>query len=1269
MSVTRRRARSLSFQIFLCVLLAAAVCARAERLPVRTYSTANGLAHDEITRIFQDSHGFLWFCTTDGLSRFDGSGFTTYTAKDGLAFSYVTAILESRRGVYWITTNGGGVSRFDPSAGERGDQLFTTYRLDVETANKTNFVFEDHAGNIWVGTDNGLYRLNGGNPGGTFQRIELNISSSQELILEIQTLVEDDAGSLWIGCSEGLVRLLPDGRAIHYPLLPAEGVDYVWSLLKDGDGRIWAGDQSGLLVFKPAAATASSTDESFAELVQSRGRKGAAPVPLTRASLPQSPGEARWYTTADGLPNNNLHALFQSRDGRIWIGTRGGGLAVLGDESLRTYAAAQGLTDRINALAEDRDGNLWIGTQTSGAIKVVRSGLLSYGTAEGLGTPEVISIFEDLAGELIALSTKWTLNRFDGDKFTSVRVNLPQNILESSSGRWMIIQDHLGEWWVATNQGLYRFPKVSRLEELARARPVASYTVRDGLADNYISRLYEDSRGDIWLGSFHPPVTLTRWERATNTFHRFSETDGLPPQNWPHVFTEDRAGHLWIGMHNGGLMRYRDNRLEFFGADAGVPMGLTQGLYFDHAGRLWAAVRGRGTGRINDPLSDAPRAVPFAADDELSSENLWCFTEDRWGFVYIGTERGINKLNDATGQIKYITTADGLIKNQVSVAFRDRSGALWFGTPEGVSRLLPEPDAPTPPPPVMISGLRVAGIAQPISELGATSLPQLELSADQNQLQIEFFSIALAAGEAVRYQYMLEGADRDWSQPTEQRIVNYARLAPGSYRFLVRAVSSDGVTSEAPAQIRFKILPPIWQRWWFVTLAALCVGLAIFSLDRYRVRRMRELDAALNKSNLLTEELTVQGAELKKANRTLELEYDVTNILAEASAPGEAAPKILETICRVIEWDVGVIWNVDEAVGRLRCQEVWPPHTATDMALGSRVIHHTYGKWQGLPGRVWASGQAQWTTTPGNETNINSIAERSQGELKSAFGFPITLEGEVVGVLQFFSQEKRERDTELLEMMSNVGAQIGQLIERKQAEEALQRSREERLRELERVRTRIATDLHDDIGSSLTQIVILSEVAQASLNGHDTPVAEPLTKITNVSNELVEAMSDIVWAINPKKDHLSDLVQRMRRFASDIFSACQIHFTLRAPHTESDIQLGANVRRELFLIFKESVNNIARHSGCTEAGIEFYAESGSLVLKLSDNGKGFDVKAASAGTRYSKGGNGLVSMRRRAEELGGSFEINSQPGAGTSIILRVPLGQGQSFESPHPNGR
>jgi ligand-binding sensor domain-containing protein/signal transduction histidine kinase len=1051
--------RLVSFRIVLLMSLLLIVweSARAEQLPVKTYTIADGLAHDQIRKIFQDSHGFLWFCTTDGLSRFDGYRFATYTAKNGLAFSFVNDMLESRVGVYWIATNGGGVSRFDPSASALSGanatgkaDLFITYRIGDDSANKVNTIYEDHSGNIWAGTDNGLFRLDGGNVVGTFKQVELGIRSRPDQIVEVEAMVEDDEGSLWVGINQGLVRIIPDGRALHYPLEPGQSsVDYVWSLFRDKDGRVWAGHQSGLLVFKPEGGTQAKPDDDFSRRVQIKkqqtGKAGKAQI--AKSSLPAANGEARWYTLADGLSHNNVHALHQSSDGRMWIGTQGGGLNVFDGERFRNYSAAQGLSNRIEALAEDRDGNLWVGTQASGAMKIARSGLLSYSEMDGLGNPEIVSIFESRAGELIVVSSKWTINRFDGERFTAVRLNLPQKIIDSSSGRWVIIQDHTGEWWAATNQGLYRFPNVNRIEDLARVRPFAAYTTREGMADNYISRLFEDSHGDIWIGTFNPPETLTRWERATDTFQRYSEKDGIPPLNWVNVFAEDSAGNLWIGLHNGGMMRHRNNRFEIFGAAEGVPIGLTSGLYFDSAGRLWLAVRTRETGRIDDPTGEHPRAAAFIASEKLSSESLWCFTEDGWGNIYIGTARGIDRLNPTTSEIKHFTTGDGLIKSEVTKAFRDRSGTLWFGTPEGLSRLIPAEEHPSSPPPVLISGLRIAGVAYPISELGTTEVSGLELEARQNQIEIDFFGLSFSAGESLHYQYMIEGVDRDWSAPTDQRTVT-ANVRPGSYRFLVRAISADGHVTDKPAVISFTIFPPVWQRWWFIAMVALLSAVLAYTLYRYRVAQLLKL---------------------------------------------------------------------------------------------------------------------------------------------------------------------------------------------------------------ERVRTRIATDLHDDIGASLSQIAILSEVVSQRVGTEASPVREPLSMIAGTSREMVDAMSDIVWAINPKRDHLSDLSQRMRRFASDILSARDIRFSFHAPEAEKKLRLGTDLRREVYLIFKESVNNMVKHANCTEADLLFQIEHGWLTVKVSDNGEGFDVAAATNGDHQGMGGHGLASMQKRAEGIGGSYRIESKKNQGTTVILHVPL--------------
>ena len=432
---------------------------------------------------------------------------------------------------------------------------------------------------------------------------------------------------------------------------------------------------------------------------------------------------------------------------------------------------------------------------------------------------------------------------------------------------------------------------------------------------------------------------VVRWERATESFHIYSEAEGLPTNSPPTAYREDAAGNLWLGFYEGGLARYRDGRFRLFTQSDGMPAGPVRALYLDHAGRLWAATGQGGVVRLDDPQADHPRFVTYTTADGLSSNSVSCITEDKLGRMYFGTARGLDRFDLETKRIRHYTKAEGLASNAVTVAFRDRQGALWFGTDLGLSRLIPGPDPPQQQPPILISGLRIAGDSQPISALGETEVSGLVLNPTQNQLSIDFVGLGFAAGEGLKYQYKLVGANEEWSAPTDQRTINYASLSPGRYRFMVRAVTADGIISPTPATITFTILRPLWQRWWFITLAALLVGLIAAAIIRNRVARLIEL---------------------------------------------------------------------------------------------------------------------------------------------------------------------------------------------------------------ERVRTRIAADLHDDIGSGLSRIAILSEVARQQV-GRDTSVGEPLAVIAGASRDLVDSMSDIVWAINPNKDQLSDLVQRMRRFASDLFTARQIEFRFQAP--------------------------------------------------------------------------------------------------------------------------
>ena len=199
------------------------------------------------------------------------------------------------------------------------------------------------------------------------------------------------------------------------------------------------------------------------------------------------------------------------------------------------------------------------------------------------------------------------------------------------------------------------------------------------------------------------------------------------------------------------------------------------------------------------------------------------------------------------------------------------------------------------------------------------------------------------------------------------------------------------------------------------------------------------------------------------------------------------------------------------------------------------------------------------------------------------------------------------------------------------------------------LRTRIATDLHDDIGANLTRISMLSEVAKQKL-GENGAEDSPLISISRIARESVGSMSDIVWAINPERDTLLELTRKMRRHAYEVFTLRDIDLHFNATDANDSLRLGVDVRRDLLLIFKEAVNNAARHSGCTQVNIDLQIRPSQLVLEISDNGTGFDQSLESEG-------NGLRSMKRRAEALGGTLEITSSRGVRTVIRVSIPVGR------------
>ncbi len=994
------------WQTILVVLAAFPAFLESELLPIRTYSTADGLAADHVDCVVSDSRGFLWFCTPEGLSRFDGNHFVSYGVKEGLPHQAISAFIETRSGEHWIGTPR-GVARINSGSGAP----FATYRLGQEA--KQNFItdiLEARSGEIWCATAAGLFQWR--NPLNSHRK-ELPIPAPL-----ITSLAEGSDGDLWFG-TQGEVSL-HGANGVVRNFTAKDGLPGQWveALLMDSKGRMWAALRGGLALITRRAAGDWSVEKVYR----------------------QDSGLAHW----------DVKALLEASDGTLWVGTAYGISRLRLIESdpavFQSLTRAQGLSDQqITALAEDPAGNIWAGTEGAGVMRIARLGFTTYRESDGLDTDRVMSVFEDRARTLLAVTTGPvgpSVNIFDGTRFHS---STPKEFHEHPTWGWhqVLLQSRSGEWWAATKQGLCRFP-MANASDLNGKNPKACYA-----RDSIFFRVFEDSKGGIWASAQSKAGDrLMRWNRDTDTIVDFPapRIPGQPADDLISAFAEDRRGNIWLGLLKGGLYRYDGRTFQHYQRIDGLPGGPIGALLADETG-VWVGSNGGGLGHIVNTSDDRLRIDVYNTDRGLASNAIHSLVNDLQGRIYAGTGKGVDRLDPKNGHIRHFSSADGLAHGEIKSAVRDRSGSLWFATTQGVSRLTTTDDRAPVVPRVLITDLQVAGKPYPLSQLGEVRVSALELKPSQNQLRVDFVGVDYEPGEVVRYSYKLERADSDWSPPRNQQTVNYAALAPGSYRFLVKAVTSEGVESAAPAEIDFTVLPPLWRSWWFESLALAIAIAVVFAAHRYRVTQI-----------------------------------------------------------------------------------------------------------------------------------VN----------------------------------------------------------------------------LERMRTAIATDLHDDIGASLSQIAILSEVARVDANGQDR-AGEPLERIASLARELVDSMGDIVWSIRSEPHGMDSLIRRMREFALDLLASQGISFELRTPLGGNDVELSLQVRRQLFLIFKECIHNAARHAHCTTVTADLSISDRELLLTVQDNGCGLNPNENPPGWN---GGTGIPSMRRRAECLGGHAQITSTPGQGCTVSIHLPARHG-----------
>lgn len=824
-----------------------------------TFNIEEGLSQSVANDIVQDSRGFLWIGTQDGLNRYDGYAFTIYKPNPddpaSLSDGWVTALYAGDDGSLWVGTNQGGLNHFDIKT-----DTFTRYRHNPDdpnslTAGTIQVITQDRSGMLWVGTRDGLNRLDPVSGAVTRYLSDPDNPTTSLSHNTVQDIFQDSKGALWVGTVGGLSKFNPSDNTFQNYHNDAEkpaslSYDSVVKIVEDLQGNLWVGTSKGLNRYDPVG-------DKFIRYLNSRedpfslGYDRITDVLVDRAGV-------LWVGTDFGLDrfdtsvgkfihyrhsplllktisSNSIKSLFEDREGVLWIGTFGGGI--------NKYSRAQ---DKFAFYRHDPEQPKSIGDGGVFAIHPEDSGLVWVGTF-GKG----LQHFDPRSGQVVSA--------FDNNPDNPYSLN--------SSVVWAIHRDRFGQLWVGTDNGLDLWDEQSG----AFIHHVWDKNDPETISGNVVFYLYEDSAGELWIGTRRG---LDRYDRSSRKFVHYSDASD-PEQKTPiavgSILEDHDENILWVATLGFGLYRYDKQAATFerFVNDPENPASLANDIvldiFQDENGVLWLATGGGGVSRFN------PATKTFSTLSErkgLANNFVYCIIEDEQGFLWMSTNYGVSKFDPRDQSFQNYTTSDGLQSNEFNqnACARGKNGAIYFGGVSGLNRFLPEEvRASNYQAPVVLTDLTIEG--KPfVTGQAVETVEDIRLEWPQNSFEFEFASLSLAEPRKNRYAYRLEGFDTAWNLLGAKRAGRYTNLPGGTYTLHLKATNGDGTWNETGRAIRITVIPPFWQTGWFIGLVGLT--LVMTGVGGYRLRvnsieaQKQELERQVTERTREIERLFEQTKEL-----------------------------------------------------------------------------------------------------------------------------------------------------------------------------------------------------------------------------------------------------------------------------------------------------------------------------------------------------------------------------------------------------------------------
>lgn len=1110
--------------------------------------------------------------------------------------------------------------------------------------NRVTCFKKDRTGFLWIGTENGLNRYDGS----TFRIYRPGQSSFKLSHEHINDIEEDAHGQLWVATWGGLnildpvtgaLTILSPGKGAHQQKKKTLSSALIWDTYIDAQGRVWiAPDVRDLCCYDPS--TQEYTYFPWREFIRTTLGDAAAGY-ISIQKITSRSKHALWLGTTLGLVSFDLSTgAFQYHGGghnedcvslyydslrqRVYFGQKDLYVFDAREQQAKKMAIQNTLQPDLSlesAVLIPAASGLWAihpekeraeqitpaSTAPSVKMKTAYDDHTSFwvGTTDGIRHyDQQLDLFHytSLFPGMLPSATQNVHHILDHEEDQCYYItSYAQNkliIVDKQSGQkkeitsiggkplincTRIFEDHQHRLWLLTRDHIFvTGPDRQRFTVLPYP-PHAEYNFTD---------MTEDADGTYWFASLTHGVF--QFDPEKKTWRLLQGSDSILSTRPTSLLSDPAHRTVWIGDFGRGVIHYSlDTRTSHrYTTETDEPLRLPStsinALALDRNGDVWIATN---SGGVCKYVQSEKKFIRYSMNTGLPENTVNALQCDHHGNLWLGSFKGLTCMNVSGRIIKHYDQNTGLpFTGFVSPLTVTSKGELLTGVANGYLKFHPDSlRVTTPAFPVTITAVQQGN--RTIDPREPLSFPY-----DQNEFTFQFSALTYTLPQQVTYFYTLEGYDKGWINARNNHSARYTNLGEGHYTFKVKAVDHSGRASANAATVAFMVEPPFWKREWFVGVLLAIVITSIVLWIQVLQRRIRSQKILNQVATSLYAQSTLEDVFWTVAKNCIDLLH------------------FKDCVVYVVQADRGML--VQKAAAGPKSIEPYQIFNPIEIPLG-----------KGIVGTVAQTGKPEIIRNTAKDPRYIIDDQVRFSEI----AVPVFIEGRVFGVIDSEDHRKNFYSRWHLTMLKGIAAICSSKIGRYFAED--------------QIRSKVARDLHDDIGSTLSSIRIMSNIALEK--NEPTTALNYLKAILQNATAMQESMSDMVWAINPKNDTLEEVIIRMKEFSAEILEPLNILYDFMENGDLSHVKLDLSTRKDLYLIFKETLNNIVKYSGCNAVMIHLFHTPAGIRLEIEDNGKGFDTSRT-----YS--GNGLHNMRDRAQAIGATLEIESVPSKGTMVRVSIP---------------